>query len=57
MAGERVAARKSGQPDANGEHLHFEMYDVISIYIIAVEQNEGLPLGPIGCGLGRGRMR
>lgn len=32
-----------GQPDTNGERLRFEVYDVISTYLIAAEENDGLP--------------
>lgn len=32
-----------GQPDTNGERLRFEVYDVISTYLIAAGDNDGLP--------------
>lgn len=32
-----------GQPDTNGERLRFEVYDVITTYLIAAEENDGLP--------------
>ena len=38
-----VVEIQPGQPDTNGERLRFEVYDVIATYLIAAEENEGLP--------------
>jgi hypothetical protein len=32
-----------GQPDTNGERIRFEVYDVIASYLIAADENDGLP--------------
>ncbi len=32
-----------GQTDTNGERIRFEVYDVIASYLIAADENNGLP--------------
>jgi hypothetical protein len=38
-----VDETQPGQPDTNGERIRFEVYDVISSYLIAADENDGLP--------------